>query len=65
MTYIDRKNNGNDELFRNLNSNHVNIKLALEENSGKFSDTKIISKNNTKFQLRCLQSFLFIGVPKS
>ena len=40
-TYICRKKNVNDELFKNLNSYHTNIKLTLEENAGKFLDGEI------------------------
>ena len=38
-TYIRRKKNVNDELFRNLNSYHTYKKLTLEENPKKFLDT--------------------------
>ena len=41
-----RKENVNDELFQNLNSYHRKIKLTLEENPGKFLDTKIIRKTD-------------------
>ena len=46
-TYICKKQNVNNELFRNLNNYHTNIKLTLEENTKKFLDTEIIRKNNT------------------
>ena len=46
-TYIHRKKNVNDELFRNLNNYHTNIKLTLGVNPKKFLDTEIIRKNDT------------------
>ena len=40
-TYVRRKKNVNDELFKNMNSYHTNIKLTLEVNAGKFLDSEI------------------------
>ena len=39
--YVRRKKNVNDELFKNMNSYHTNIKLTLEVNAGKFLDSEI------------------------
>ena len=44
--HVKRNRNKADNLFDALNSNHSNIKFALEQNPKKFLDTLIIEKNN-------------------
>ena len=43
-TYIRRKKNEPDSLFKKLNSYHLNIKFTIEKNPAKFLDTKIIRR---------------------
>ena len=44
--YIERAINQQDERFKKLNNYHQNIKLTIEVNPSKFSDTKIMIKNS-------------------